>query len=99
MIWLSKKNSFFYGDRKKPTVVEYFSYMLNFHSVLAGPFFMFADYQDFIEGTHYAKRALHTVPMVGNNICLENWGFALCFARSYLFIIIIQLIISIAFSI
>ncbi|XP_042226224.1 lysophospholipid acyltransferase 1-like isoform X2 [Homarus americanus] len=46
--------------RKKPSALEYFSYMLNFHSVLAGPFFMFADYQDFIEGTHYAKRALDT---------------------------------------
>ncbi|KAK4312918.1 hypothetical protein Pmani_015689 [Petrolisthes manimaculis] len=51
--------------RKRPSVVEYFSYMLNFHSMLAGPFFMFADYQDFIEGTHYAKRALGTSsPMV-----------------------------------
>ncbi|XP_064097463.1 lysophospholipid acyltransferase 6-like isoform X1 [Macrobrachium nipponense] len=49
--------------RKKPSALQYFSYMINFHSVLAGPFFMFADYQDFIEGTHYAKRALnHTVP-------------------------------------
>ncbi|XP_071544242.1 lysophospholipid acyltransferase 6 isoform X2 [Panulirus ornatus] len=47
--------------RKKPSALGYFSYMLNFHSVLAGPFFMFADYQDFIEGTHYAKRALETV--------------------------------------
>ncbi|KAK7085205.1 hypothetical protein SK128_007375 [Halocaridina rubra] len=44
---------------KKPSALQYFSYMLNFHSVLAGPFFMFADYQDFIEGTHYAKRSLH----------------------------------------
>lgn len=33
--------------------------MLNFHSILAGPFFMFADYQDFIEGTNYAKRAMN----------------------------------------
>ena len=45
--------------RKKPSALEYFSYMLNFHSLLAGPFFMFADYQDFVEGTNYAKRALH----------------------------------------
>ncbi|XP_063851703.1 lysophospholipid acyltransferase 6-like [Scylla paramamosain] len=45
--------------RKKPSVIEYFSYMLNFHSILAGPFFMFADYQDFIEGTNYAKRAMN----------------------------------------
>ncbi|XP_063611150.1 lysophospholipid acyltransferase 6-like [Penaeus indicus] len=47
--------------RKKPTALEYFGYMLNFHSILAGPYFMFADYQDFVEGTHYAKRALQTV--------------------------------------
>lgn len=45
--------------RKKPTALEYFSYLLNFHSILAGPFFMFADYQDFIEGTNYAKRAMN----------------------------------------
>lgn len=45
--------------RKKPSAIQYFSYMLNFHSVLAGPFFMFADFQDFVEGTHYAKRGLH----------------------------------------
>nr|XP_053627289.1 lysophospholipid acyltransferase 6-like [Cherax quadricarinatus] len=46
--------------RKKPTAIEYFGYVLNFHSLLAGPFFMFADYQDFVEGTNYRKRALET---------------------------------------
>ncbi|XP_069165540.1 lysophospholipid acyltransferase 6 isoform X2 [Procambarus clarkii] len=46
--------------RKKPSAVEYFGYALNFHSVLAGPFFMFADYQDFIDGTNYRKRAINT---------------------------------------
>ncbi|XP_076066640.1 lysophospholipid acyltransferase 6 [Oratosquilla oratoria] len=58
--------------RNKPTPLEYFSYLLNFHSLLAGPFFMFADYQDFIEGTNYSKRLQNTKPVDSNSNSSER---------------------------
>lgn len=84
--------------------MEYFSYMLNFHSVLAGPFFMFADYQDFIEGTHYAKRVLNTVPVVGNHLCNEKTDLAVTCAmyalqELLLIIIVMQPMLFLASSI
>ncbi|CAL4068063.1 unnamed protein product, partial [Meganyctiphanes norvegica] len=45
--------------RQTPSFLEFLAYTMNFHSLNAGPFFMFADYQDFIQGTHYAKRSLN----------------------------------------
>ncbi|KAF2354980.1 Membrane bound O-acyl transferase MBOAT, partial [Trinorchestia longiramus] len=33
-----------------PSMLEYFSYLMSFHSILAGPFLMFCDYRDYING-------------------------------------------------
>ncbi|KAL7638236.1 UNVERIFIED_CONTAM: hypothetical protein RMT77_010800 [Armadillidium vulgare] len=44
-----------YALKSKPSALEYFGYLMNFQSILAGPFFMFTDYHDYIEGTHYIR--------------------------------------------
>lgn len=41
---------------KKPSLVEYLSYNLNFLSVLVGPCSNYKDYKDFIEGRHISGR-------------------------------------------
>lgn len=53
--------------RKKPSLLEFLAYTMNFHSLNAGPFFMFADYEDFIKGTHYAKRSLNIKGCLDSN--------------------------------
>ena len=40
-----------YAVKEKPSLVEYFGYLFSFQSILAGPFLMFKDYQQYIEGT------------------------------------------------
>lgn len=35
---------------KVPSPLEYFSYVLNFQSLMAGPLIFYRDYIDFIEG-------------------------------------------------
>ncbi|RXG69865.1 Membrane-bound O-acyltransferase domain-containing protein 2 [Armadillidium vulgare] len=47
--------SYFCFGKSKPSALEYFGYLMNFQSILAGPFFMFTDYHDYIEGTHYIR--------------------------------------------
>uniref|UniRef100_A0A2P2I1K5 Lysophospholipid acyltransferase 1 n=1 Tax=Hirondellea gigas TaxID=1518452 RepID=A0A2P2I1K5_9CRUS len=42
----------------RPSVLEYFSYLLSFQSILAGPFLLYRDYQDYIEGTDDFARAV-----------------------------------------
>lgn len=42
--------------RKVPNPLEYYSYVLHFHAVMVGPSILFADYIDFINGKHFAKR-------------------------------------------
>ena len=35
---------------KIPTALEYFSFVINFQSLMAGPLFFYRDYIEFIEG-------------------------------------------------
>jgi hypothetical protein len=42
-------------SRKKPTFIEFTSYMFNFQGVLIGPLVMYNDYIDFITGDSYKK--------------------------------------------
>nr|DBA24517.1 TPA: hypothetical protein GDO54_012158 [Pyxicephalus adspersus] len=42
--------------RKRPTLLEYLSYHLNFMSILAGPCSSFQDYISFIEGRHIQSK-------------------------------------------
>ncbi|XP_018012641.1 lysophospholipid acyltransferase 6 [Hyalella azteca] len=43
---------------KKPSALEYFSYLLSFQSILAGPFLMYCDYRDHINGNDEFSRAV-----------------------------------------
>ncbi|KAJ8946051.1 hypothetical protein NQ318_005529 [Aromia moschata] len=58
---LSKKddelttNQKIYAVYKTPSFLEYFSYMLMFPSLMAGPVVFYNDYIDFIEGNNYGK--------------------------------------------
>lgn len=42
-----------YVTKKKPTVLEYFGYLFQFQSILAGPNVLFKDYVQFIDGTNF----------------------------------------------
>lgn len=44
---------------KRPSLIEYLSYNLNFLSILVGPCSNYSDYIDFIEGRHISKRLRH----------------------------------------
>lgn len=41
--------------RRKPTFLEYFSYVFNLCTFLSGPCIHFHDYIEFVEGTNYSK--------------------------------------------
>lgn len=42
---------------KLPSALEYFSYVLHFQGLMAGPMVFYKDYIDFIEGYHILKHA------------------------------------------
>jgi lysophospholipid acyltransferase 1/2 len=42
---------------KVPSPLEYFSYVLNFQSLMAGPLVFYRDYIDFIEGYNIISRS------------------------------------------
>lgn len=44
------KNQQYHMIDKVPSPLEYFSYVLNFQSLMAGPLVFYRDYIDFIEG-------------------------------------------------
>jgi lysophospholipid acyltransferase 1/2 len=44
------KSQQYHMIEKIPTPLEYFAYMLNFQSLLAGPLIFYRDYNEFIEG-------------------------------------------------
>ncbi|BES92546.1 MBOAT, membrane-bound O-acyltransferase family [Nesidiocoris tenuis] len=41
--------------RTVPTMLEYFSYMFQFHTLMAGPFVLYGDYTEFISGENLRK--------------------------------------------
>ena len=43
------------ATRRKPNVLEYFSYVFNLCTFLSGPCIHFQDYIEFVEGTNYEK--------------------------------------------
>lgn len=45
----------YYAVRRIPTALEYFSYMLQFHTLMVGPLVFYRDYVDFIDGTNLRK--------------------------------------------
>jgi len=42
-----------YITLKKPTVIEYYGYLFQFQSILAGPNILFRDYVQFIDGSNF----------------------------------------------
>jgi lysophospholipid acyltransferase 1/2 len=42
---------------KVPSPLEYFSYTLNFQSLMAGPLFFYRDYMEFIEGSAFVAKS------------------------------------------
>lgn len=52
--------------KQRPSLIAYFSYNLNFLSVLVGPWSDYKDYTDFIEGRHISSR-LHSHTSNGQN--------------------------------
>ena len=42
-------------DRRVPSLLEYFGYLLNHSTLLVGPVCTFNDYMDFIEGRDIAR--------------------------------------------
>lgn len=50
------KGQQYHAVYKMPTALEYFSYVFNFQSLLAGPLVFYKDYIEFIEGYNLLKR-------------------------------------------
>lgn len=50
------KSQKFHAIRTLPTALEFFSYVLHFQSLMAGPLVFYKDYIDFIEGTQFLKQ-------------------------------------------
>lgn len=42
-----------YVTKKKPSFIEYYGYVFQFQSVLAGPNILFKDYVQFIDGSNF----------------------------------------------
>lgn len=55
------KSQQFHAIRRLPTALEYFSYVLHFQGLMAGPLVFYKDYIEFIEGTNILKHN-------GNNV-------------------------------
>ncbi|XP_031641002.1 lysophospholipid acyltransferase 1 [Contarinia nasturtii] len=49
------KSQKFHAISTLPTTLEYFSYVLHFQGLMAGPLVFYKDYIDFIEGTNFLK--------------------------------------------
>lgn len=49
------KSQKFHAIRTLPTALEYFSYMLHFQGLMAGPLVFYKDYIEFIEGSNILK--------------------------------------------
>lgn len=46
----------YHAVSKLPTALEYFSYVLHFQGIMAGPLVFYRDYIDFVEGYNLLKR-------------------------------------------
>lgn len=46
--------------RKVPTALEYYGYVMHYHTLMCGPLVFFNDYQDFIKGKQYLRHSIRT---------------------------------------
>lgn len=54
-----------YMIKKRPSIIEYFGYLFQFQSLLAGPYIMFHDYLQFIDGSNFKKaKVIDLLPLM-----------------------------------
>ncbi|EEC06377.1 membrane bound O-acyltransferase domain-containing protein, putative [Ixodes scapularis] len=46
--------------KKVPTALEYYGYVMHYHTLMCGPLVFFNDYQDFIKGKQYLRHSIRT---------------------------------------
>ncbi|KAI1283130.1 Lysophospholipid acyltransferase 1 [Halotydeus destructor] len=70
-----------YAIRKKPTLLEYFSYVFSFQTVMCGPLVYYNDYIDFITEENYRKHSHNTQESPSpSSVVLSKLGHCFCFA-------------------
>lgn len=57
------KNQKLYAVYKLPSALEYFSYVLHFQAIMAGPALFYKEYIDFIEGNNLIQRTTPSVSL------------------------------------
>lgn len=63
------KSQKYHAIQKVPSALEFFSYVLHFQGLMAGPMVFYKDYIDFIEGYHILKHAPGAnVSLINNNL-------------------------------
>jgi len=71
------------ATKQIPGPLPYFAYMFSFQCVLAGPFLMFRDFQDFIQGTDaYHKAVAEGQELRPTRVALRKLGLAALFGVS-----------------
>lgn len=50
-----------YVTKKKPSIIEYYGYLFQFQSLLAGPNVLFKDYIQFIDGSNFKNVKVSTL--------------------------------------
>lgn len=61
------KNQKYYMVSKVPSPLEYFSYVLHFQALMAGPILFYVDYINFIDGTNLlVPKPTPSVSMIAN---------------------------------
>lgn len=71
------KSQQFHAIKTLPTALEFFSYMLHFQSLMAGPLIFYKDYIEFIEGSNLLKHNANVSVIMGvfkrrKCKCIEN---------------------------
>lgn len=64
-----KPNQKYHAVQKVPSLLEYYSYMLHFQTLMVGPLVFYNDYMDFITGQNFLK---HSAPCNGSNTSNKN---------------------------
>lgn len=55
------KSQQYHMVQKVPSTLEFFSFVLNFQSLMAGPLILYRDYIEFVEGYNITKRSSSNV--------------------------------------
>ncbi|KAL7048891.1 hypothetical protein ACKWTF_003517 [Chironomus riparius] len=65
------KNQQYHMIDKIPSPLEYFSYVLNFQSLMAGPLVFYRDYIDFVEGCNFKSHTISKLDGANKKIVTE----------------------------